>query len=481
MQKPILVLQMQRMGDLILSFPLLGLLQKKYPQTPIWTVAEEAFFSEFYGLAPQTVFFPPTAASNLQTQAYKMVINLSHREDAARLAGQVQADQRFGAYIQGNTPYIGGDWPLYRASIVHNNSSNLFHWSDLYLLEHLDKEKIPPWKASLPIEQKEKTVGIFVGASEKEKRPSASFFAKLAKSLARKDYRVLFLGGPNDIPIAEEATRLSGLKGASLCGKFSLEQLAITLKKLTLFITPDTGPMHLAAWINTPILNISLGPVNPWETGPRSKQHAESGQKIHLSAHHIVQPAIDCSGCWKACLGTQRCQELLHPERIALLAHAIMQSSPENDLLQRIELPGLNVYKTGNDDLGRYNLVPLKNITQSNRFMVGRFWQEWFWQRLQKQESSAAKQEFKRICNDNAHLADIMRHGILQLGSVMRKQLKISIKNRGHALPSSLWKYFPAPIHALSGYTHLYLQNNEYSLSAWERVLSDMEELYKII
>ncbi len=478
MKKPILILQMQRMGDLILSFPLLGVLQKKYPENPLWTVAEPCFFSEFYDLAPKTVFFPPTAAKQLQTQTYEMVINLSHREPALRLAGQVQAEKHYGFYDKNSTTYIGGDWPLYRASIVDNNHFNLFHWSDLYVLEHLQGSKIPPWKTMSSIKHHEKIIGIFVGASEKEKRPSAFFFAKLAKSLSRKGYRTFFLGGPKDIPIANEAVALSGLKGSSLCGNFNLKQLVVILKKLALFITADTGPMHLAAWVNTPILNISLGPVNPWETGPRAVSNT-----LAKTANYIVQPNIACSACWKACQGTQRCQERLHSERIALLAHAILHTNAESNMLNRIEMPELNIFQTANDPHGLYDLLPQNTTTLSTRHALGKFWQSWFWYRLQKNVNRPPlpKQQFQNLSAEYNHASDLLRHGILQLGNAFRKHLKQSIKSANKNLPAHMWKFFPTPVHPLSSFLQLYLQNNEYSLSAWEQVLHDLEELYAIV
>ena len=46
--KPLLVLQMQRMGDLILTFPLLGWLARHNPGHPVWTVAEPRFFSALH-------------------------------------------------------------------------------------------------------------------------------------------------------------------------------------------------------------------------------------------------------------------------------------------------------------------------------------------------------------------------------------------------------------------------------------------------
>ncbi len=516
MSKPILILQMQRMGDLILSFPLLALLQNKYPQHPLWTVAEEAFFTPLQHLAPKTVFFPSTAVKQLKTQAYHMVINLSHRADAIRLAGEVDAEQRFGFYQQGAHTYIGGHWPLYRASMVHNNRFNLFHWSDLYLMEYF-KGPIPPWTMQRPSQPKENLIGIFVGASEKEKRPSASFFAHLATALTQKGHRTFFLGGPDDVAIGKEAMQLSKLPGSSLCGRFNLTQLTNILQKMQLFITPDTGPMHLAAWVNTPILNISMGPVNPWETGPRVMG---SMGKNTAPQHVIVQPAITCNACWKTCLTAQRCSNFLHPERIALLAHTLLDASTQlssstssntltspysetptaslsntskyalknHDFMQklsRIELPHLHVYGAGNNAQGLYELTPLKPITteQQHRLLLSTFWQQWFWAHLNAtSDNSLATQALKSLVQHSAHTGDLLRQGVLHLGQKLRLHLRNSLRAKGNkALPTHFWCQLPQAIQPLSGYIYLYLQNKEYSLQAWEQSLDTMEELYEIL
>ncbi len=490
MQKPILVLQMQRMGDLILSFPLLGMLQNVYPGHPIWTVAEEQFFSQLMPMAPQTVFFPPTAAHKLVHQSYEAVINLSHRPQAIALAGAVDAKKRYGAHTCENTTYIGGDWALYKASIVHNNKYNLFHWSDLYLLDHVQDRPIPPWNVTTRPQPRDNTIGIFVGASEVEKRPTATHFAKLAKSLCRKGYKTLFLGGPSDIPVGLEAERLSGLKGASLCGKFSVEQLALVLQKLTLFITPDTGPMHLAAWVNTPILNLSLGPVNPWETGPHSS---------NATTHYVLQPALSCAGCWQACEHVAQCHEKMHPERVAVVAHALIERGRQGQQEQQgqqgrapswqhawpslteQELSGLHLYRATQDTRGLYKLLSCAPSTvPTSRELTANFWQEWFFTRLQKktgQESCA--QAFALLAQYYPSLAERMQYSIVQLGQSLRKELKNTLIHKKYTVTEHFWKEFPQVLHPFSSYAHLYLENKEYSLVAWEEIIACMESLYK--
>ncbi len=479
MHKPILVLQMQRMGDLIMTFPLLALLQKKYPQHPIWTVAEQEFFSELMPFAPRTTFFPPSAISRLQNAEFHTVINVSTVPKAADFAGSLRTEHIIGPHIRKNAAYIAGSWSLYRASIVENNRYNLFHWADLQLLDHIDTAKLPPMycnntlRKSFEAERthaKQPKVGIFVGASETEKRPTPAFFAKIAQALLRKNCQPLFLGGPNDKAFGLEAAALSGLKGASLCGAFTLGKLAGVMATLDLCITPDTGPMHLAAWTNTPVLNISLGPVNPYETGPM------------FTGHHIVSPKLSCTGCWKACKKPERCQNTLHANAIALLAHTLIHH-PEN--IAKIHLPSMHLYTTQRHANGLYALQKIQKgehaASLSAREHMAAFWQAWFWQSLQNpQDVQAQKNTEMRLQHVREHhepLYMYLHKAVAHMGTSLRKHILDMRKGHAHELPKDFWQKQPTPIRPLSGHMHLYLQNEEYTPKAWAKVLQDMERV----
>ena len=54
---PVLVLQMHRMGDLILTMPLLRLLLRHWAGHEVWVAAEPHFFQDIMPLAPNVVFF----------------------------------------------------------------------------------------------------------------------------------------------------------------------------------------------------------------------------------------------------------------------------------------------------------------------------------------------------------------------------------------------------------------------------------------
>ena len=90
---PILVLQMQRMGDLVLTYPLLLWLGRCYPGHQIHVVAEESFFTPLLPVSPPAAYisWPEAASGALLGQHYRLVVNLSIRPEAARLAGPPRA------------------------------------------------------------------------------------------------------------------------------------------------------------------------------------------------------------------------------------------------------------------------------------------------------------------------------------------------------------------------------------------------------
>ncbi|MGL6196789.1 MAG: glycosyltransferase family 9 protein, partial [Thermoguttaceae bacterium] len=55
-------------------------------------------------------------------------------------------------------------------------------------------------------------------------------------------------------------------------GKFSLSQLYSLLRKCNIFVTGDTGPMHMAVAVGTPAL-VLFGSTSPSLAGPLGKQH----------------------------------------------------------------------------------------------------------------------------------------------------------------------------------------------------------------
>ena len=480
-EEPTLIIQMQRMGDLILSFPLCSRLLLLEPERPVWVAGEPAFFYGLKPLAPQVVFFAPDSAA-LRRVRYRRVINLSHRDAALDLAGSLHAEERIGAFRVNGNRYIAGDWRLYRHALVGNNRHNRFHWADLEALG-----VIPPavlaatrWPPARP-GPGEGRIGLFVGASEAAKRPDPAFWGRLAALLLRRGLRPVLLGGPAEREAAAEATRLGKLPAAADCsGHFSLAELAAVMRSLDLLITPDTGPMHLAAWVGTPTLNLSMGPVNAFETAP-----APPG-------HMVLRPTDSCAGCWRCFRDEAACRRRFRPETVAWLAARLARDISAGRLSHAPGAipgqafrrpPGLRLDRTARDERGLFTLTPLTapglsgspdpavgfstGVPASQREKLALFWQEWFLSAL-----GGAPHRLECVLKEAVppHLIDLLQRGAGRLTAGFASGLRRNI------LPNDFWRNLPPLIRPLSGYLQALLENGDYSSAAWTRALTLAED-----
>jgi heptosyltransferase-2 len=135
-------------------------------------------------------------------------------------------------------------------------------------------------------------------------------FGELGKRLAEKwQARILLFGKEEERPIAHEIQRHLGAKGIDLTGKTSLLQLAALLERCALLVTNDTGTMHVATAVGTPVVAL-FGSTPPHITGPWGDDHV------------VVKKDVDCSPCWKrVCPTDHRCMELITVDEVESVTH----------------------------------------------------------------------------------------------------------------------------------------------------------------
>lgn len=456
MDKPILVLQMQRMGDLILSFPLFLWLRKTWPDRRIHVVAEKVFYDGLVGLSPEVLYIPWQSHAHVLKENYSLLINLSHRPEAAWLAGKVKAGEKIGPYAsEDEILRVAGNWQLYRSSIVHNNRYNRFHWAELNALDVINPKMISRTRWNLPtVKPGNKKIGIFIGASEKLKRPRPEFFALLSKELIRRQYQPVVLGGPDEKAMAGQVLKLCSVKPLDLTGKLSLPQLGALFKNLGLLITPDTGPMHLAAWIGLPVLNLSLGPVNPWETGP------------YQPGHTVMRSSISCSGCWECIQKNPLCVDTFMVRQVVRL----MEKTVSGKESEEPEFKAVNVYVSGRRK-GLYNLDSVKSDATAATCL------SLFWQSFWKYQFGPGKQDqlinSARLLNEKyPFVMDKFRRSAI----VFITQLKAAIQ-KGLFPDSDFWKTSPPYFRPFVGYTHLMWQNQDYSPASFRASIKMIQDL----
>ncbi len=142
-------------------------------------------------------------------------------------------------------------------------------------------------------EQSKLTLGINSGATYgSAKRWYPEEFAKVAIELSLKyNYDIKLFGGPSEIEISgdiEKELKLAGVTNyVNLAGKTSVEELIFEISQLDLFITNDSGPMHLAAAFSIPTVSI-FGPTRDIETSQWKND-----------TNMLIRKEMSCSPCMK--------------------------------------------------------------------------------------------------------------------------------------------------------------------------------------
>jgi heptosyltransferase III len=120
-------------------------------------------------------------------------------------------------------------------------------------------------------------VSLGVGASDPAKQWPMACFLDVARSLLTKpDLVVLVVGDRRDGGVGREIRRVLGDRVVDLCGKTTLRQLAALLERCALHIGNDSGPLHMAAATPLPVVEISAHarsgapshPLSPSRFGP---------------------------------------------------------------------------------------------------------------------------------------------------------------------------------------------------------------------
>jgi heptosyltransferase I len=103
------------------------------------------------------------------------------------------------------------------------------------------------------------------GAGWGAKRWPAERYGRVAKALAERGVRSILNYGPGEEDLVREAEAAS--EGAAIAMKCSITELIALTRRARLFVGGDTGPMHLAAALQVPVVAI-FGPTDPVRNGP---------------------------------------------------------------------------------------------------------------------------------------------------------------------------------------------------------------------
>jgi len=292
------------LGDAVMCLPALAALRRATPETD-WTVLARTAVAPVFTLARLGMAveaLPPPRSLRLPRlrPRPRQVVIFPNSFHAALLACRLGARRRIG-YARDHRGW------LLHPSLPPPAPGSLPGHESFYYLELLRRagflKKLPPeprpvalhpeaaavarWRERLgPQTQIALHIGATFGTA---KRWLPERFAELAGALAERGASVLLVGGPGERDLAREVRMLAPhpelLK--NLAGETSLAELVALLAAVDLLVANDSGPMHLAGAVGTPVVAL-FGSTNERETYPLTQPG-----KLRL----LKAPGVACSPC----------------------------------------------------------------------------------------------------------------------------------------------------------------------------------------
>lgn len=123
---------------------------------------------------------------------------------------------------------------------------------------------------------------------------------------------IVIFGGPGEESVGQKVCEAMRARCINLCARTTLRQAMAAIEQCDLFVTNDSGLMHVAAALEVPVIAI-FGSTNPVTTGPRSANS------------QIVRVAASCSPCLKTeCPEDHRCMRAVSVDRVYEAAEKVL-------------------------------------------------------------------------------------------------------------------------------------------------------------
>ncbi len=283
----ILVIDFGQLGDVVLSLPALQAIRKRFPAAHITVAVGKpgAEIVDLSGYANETLVvdrvglrdgFKPLSVvrvfgliKDVRRRKFDFVIDLHSLSETNLLGFLSGAPKRLYARRPGRSlDYLANFRPAPPVETDHRQRHLIDRYLDVLIpLEVKTAERFPKLKtrpgddaAIERILRKAKAdagvplIGLFPGAGHSSRRWPLKQFTELADYLIRNDQvKVLVFLGPEEQPFVKDMRRQFP-PSTVLLDQLTLPQLAAAATRLAVFVSNDTGPMHIASAVGTPVV-----------------------------------------------------------------------------------------------------------------------------------------------------------------------------------------------------------------------------------
>jgi len=301
--RSLLLIEEYGLGDAVMATPALEALAARYP-TAAMTVIGPPPVAELRRPCPvvrevvDSSLFPVGIGSTsfLRRRSFDAAVDLTGKFRTALLAWRTRAGQRIG------TPWWRPPWlaSTFYTQVVpcRPRRHAVEHKADLaralgadkvpdrlrLWLTHDDEAHAERWLAERALGPADTLLGLHPGGASHGRQWTPAGFAEVCRRLTARGLRCIITGGAQDRPLAARIADQSGAAPFIAAGELPVRASAALLDRCAAVITGDTGPMHLAAAVGTPIVAL-FGRSDPSWTRPWNAPHV------------LVSADLDCIPC----------------------------------------------------------------------------------------------------------------------------------------------------------------------------------------
>ena len=183
-------------------------------------------------------------------------------------------------------------------------------------LQEAHFERVEARLSAIPVDTSKGFVAVSPVAYWETKLWDEAKFAAVCDRIANElGLPVVFTGESPEGPIARIRSLMKA-PSASVAGETSLRELAALYRQASLLLTTDSGPMHLAAAVGTPVVAL-FGPTSPERTGPYGEGHA------------VIRRGMACSPCFRKKCETLECMNAIGVDEVFLAVRDRVQQKPD--------------------------------------------------------------------------------------------------------------------------------------------------------
>lgn len=330
----ILVIKLRYLGDVLLATPTLHALKTAYPASRL-TVLVNRGTEEILRANPDVDEIIPLDRGSIVQQSrfvreirrrrFDTVMDLTDGDRAAFLTWISGAAVRIGFNAEDRwtgrcyTTVVSGDPGAHRierdlAVLAPLGVSVRDRVPRIWLTPE-DDARVEQLIGQLGIARDRPWVVVQPGARYWFKAWPPERFAELADRLNdRFGCQVLVGGSPQEAVLTQAVVTRAKSRLLSIAGRSDVRTLAALLKRSALFVGNDTGAMHIAAAVGTPVVGL-FGPSNPMEWGPRG------------GPTEVIYKGLDCRVCFHPTCrrGEGNCMKQITVEEVMAAAVRQMQ------------------------------------------------------------------------------------------------------------------------------------------------------------